>query len=81
MVAARRIIDIPADRLAFCPVRNIPDRTGDKWSLLPILHLGCIDNLLFNELRKRITGIVWRMLTVMLRALGADSLMVCTVYG
>ena len=81
MVASRKIIDVLADRLLFCPMRNILDHIGDKWSLLSILHLSSIDNLRFNELRKRTTGISQRMLTVTLCALEADGLVVRTVYA
>ena len=35
-----------------CPVRNILDRFGDKWSTLVILILGNYDTLRFNELQK-----------------------------
>ena len=37
-----------------CPVRNILDRFGDKWSTLVILILGNYDTLRFNELQKMI---------------------------
>jgi DNA-binding HxlR family transcriptional regulator len=79
--AAKIIVTVPADGFALCPVRDILDRIGDKWSLLSILHLGSIESLRFNELRKRITGISQRMLTVTLRALEADGLVVRTVYA
>lgn len=79
--AAKKIITVPADSFALCPVRDILDRIGDKWSLLSILHLGSTDSLRFNELRKRITGISQRMLTVTLRALEADGLVARTVYA
>jgi DNA-binding HxlR family transcriptional regulator len=79
--AAKKIITVPADGFGLCPVRDILDRIGDKWSLLSILHLGSTDSLRFNELRKRITGISQRMLTVTLRALEADGLVARTVYA
>ncbi|MBF9222074.1 winged helix-turn-helix transcriptional regulator [Hymenobacter ruricola] len=79
--AAKKIITVPPDSFALCPVRDILDRIGDKWSLLSILHLGSTDSLRFNELRKRITGISQRMLTVTLRALETDGLVARTVYA
>ena len=79
--AAKKIVTVPADGFALCPVRDILDRIGDKWSLLSILHLGSTDSLRFNELRKRIDGISQRMLTVTLRALEADGLVARTVYA
>ncbi|GAB3579981.1 winged helix-turn-helix transcriptional regulator [Hymenobacter daeguensis] len=79
--AARKIITVPADGFGLCPVRDILDRIGDKWSLLSILHLGSTESLRFNELRKRIDGISQRMLTVTLRALESDGLVARTVYA
>jgi DNA-binding HxlR family transcriptional regulator len=79
--AAKKIITVPADGFGLCPVRDILDRIGDKWSLLSILHLGSADSLRFNELRKRINGISQRMLTVTLRGLEADGLVARTVYA
>jgi len=65
----------------FCPVRDVLDRIGDKWSLLVLLHLGTAEALRFNELRKRATGISQRMLTVTLRSLEADGLLTRHVYA
>lgn len=79
--AAQKLITNPADGFAVCPVRDVLDRIGDKWSLLSILHLGSAESIRFNELRKRITGISQRMLTVTLRALEADGLVHRTVYA
>ena len=79
--AAKKIITVPAEGFGLCPVRDILDRIGDKWSLLSILHLGSSDSLRFNELRKRIDGISQRMLTVTLRGLESDGLVARTVYA
>ncbi len=79
--AAKKIITVPPSGFGLCPVRDILDRIGDKWSLLSILHLGSTGSLRFNELRKRITGISQRMLTVTLRALETDGLVARTVYA
>ena len=77
----KKIITVPAAGFGLCPVRDILARIGDKWSLLSIMHLGSTDSLRFNELRKRIDGISQRMLTVTLRALETDGLVVRTVYA
>ena len=58
----------------FCPVRDIMDRFGDKWSLLAILNLGYSGKTRFNELRTKIDGISQRMLTVTLGSLERDGL-------
>ena len=62
-------------------MRDVLARVGDKWSLLVILHLGSAERLRFNELRKCITGISQRMLTVTLRSLEQDGLVTRTVYA
>jgi DNA-binding HxlR family transcriptional regulator len=63
-----------------CPTaRQILDRVGDKWSLLIIAMLS-EKPLRFNELRRVITGISQRMLTLTLRDLERDGLIVRTVY-
>ena len=79
--AAKKIITMPADGFGLCPVRDILDRVGDKWSLLTILHLGASGTLRFNELRKQISGISQRMLTVTLRSLETDGLVQRRVYA
>lgn len=58
----------------FCPIRDVLDRFGDKWSLLVILNLGNSGKTRFNELKGKIDGISQRMLTVTLRSLERDGL-------
>lgn len=65
----------------FCPVRDIMDRFGDKWSLLAILNLGYSGKVRFNELKGKIEGISQRMLTVTLRSLERDGLIIRTIYA
>lgn len=65
----------------FCPVRDIMDRFGDKWSLFVILHLGYSGTTRFNELKNKIEGISQRMLTVTLRSLERDGLLVRRIYA
>ncbi|GHG18148.1 transcriptional regulator [Streptomyces hydrogenans] len=62
-----------------CEVRQILDRVADRWSLLAIAHLER-EPLRFSELRRRITGISQRMLTVTLRQLERDGLVRRTVH-
>jgi DNA-binding HxlR family transcriptional regulator len=62
-----------------CPVREVLDRIGDKWSVLVIVLLG--DGALrFSALRRSIEGISQRMLTLTLRGLERDGLLTRTVY-
>lgn len=69
-----------------CPIRTVLDRFGDKWSLLIIEKLSGDFTLSkttiyrFNELHKVIDGISQRMLTVTLRTLEADGLVIRKVY-
>jgi DNA-binding HxlR family transcriptional regulator len=65
----------------FCPVRDIMDRFGDKWSLLAILNLGYSGKTRFNELKNKIDGISQRMLTVTLRTLERDGLIARQIYA
>ena len=62
-----------------CEVRQILDRIADKWSLLAIALLDG-RTLRFTELRRKIDGISQRMLTVTLRQLERDGLVLRTVY-
>jgi DNA-binding HxlR family transcriptional regulator len=59
---------------ANCPVRQVLDRIGDKWSSLVILHLGDYGMMRFNGLSQAIGDISQKMLTVTLRNLEADGL-------
>jgi len=60
-------------------VASILSRVGDKWSVLVIMML--IDGpLRFNELKRMIGGISQRMLTLTLRGLERDGLVIRTVF-
>lgn len=63
-----------------CPVRNILDRFGDKWSILILSILGHEEKLRFNELGKAIPDISQKMLTVTLRTLESDGLVKRTIF-
>ncbi len=62
-----------------CPVREVLDRIGDKWSVLVLYLLGDATRR-FSELRNSIDGISQRMLTVTLRHLERDGLVTRTVF-
>lgn len=56
-----------------CPVRDILDRVGDKWSVMVVLRLGRRTER-FRALLRAVDGISQRMLTVTLRGLERDGL-------
>jgi DNA-binding HxlR family transcriptional regulator len=64
-----------------CPVRNVMDRIGDKWSMLVLLVLDDVEKLRFNELHKAIGSISQKMLTVTLKNLEADGLVARTIFA
>ena len=61
-----------------CPVRDVLDRVGDKWSSLLIFTLAERTHR-FGELRRAIPDISQRMLTQTLRELQEDGLVTRTV--
>lgn len=63
-----------------CPIRQVLDRFGDKWSILIIITLGKAGILRFNELSQSIGDISQKMLTVTLRTLEADGLVSRKMY-
>jgi DNA-binding HxlR family transcriptional regulator len=63
-----------------CPVRNVLDRFGDKWSILVLLSLDESGTLRFTELLKSIGDVSQKMLTVTLRTLEADGLVLRKLY-
>ena len=69
----------PKLRANECPIREILDRIGDKWSVLVVGLLGDGPRR-FSELRRSIDGISQRMLTLTLRGLERDGLVTRTVY-
>ncbi len=68
------------ERIADCPVREVLDRIGDKWSILVITILGESGTMRFNELNTVIGTISQKMLTVTLKTLEADGLISRKVY-
>ena len=59
-----------------CPVKDIMANYGDKWSIYTILLLGQHDKMRFSELRTLIKGISQRMLTVTLRSLEENGIVI-----
>ena len=64
-----------------CPIRNVLDRFGDKWSVLIIILLGSGQTMRFNALNKAIGNISQKMLTVTLKTLEADGIVRRKVYA
>lgn len=62
-----------------CPVRDILDRLGDKWTVVVIYQLNGGPRR-FTEILHEIPGISQRMLTVTLRNLERDGLVSRTVH-
>lgn len=63
-----------------CGIRDVLDRLGDTWSVLAVVELST-GRRRFNELQRAIHGISQRMLTVTLRRLERDGLVLRTVYA
>ena len=63
-----------------CPVKDVLNRVGDKWSMLTVIMLSDHDTLRFNELHNLVNGISQRMLTVTLKTLEADGLVSRKMY-
>lgn len=57
-----------------CPVRNVLDRIGDKWSMLVLMLLSEEKVLRFSGIQKLIETISEKMLSVTLKSLEADGL-------
>ena len=63
-----------------CPVREVLDRIGDKWSILMIMTLAMRPQR-FSELHRAIRDISKRMLTQTLRDLERDGLITRHVFA
>jgi DNA-binding HxlR family transcriptional regulator len=62
-----------------CGIRDVLDRIGDKWSVLAIVELSS-GTRRFRELQLSIHGISQRMLTLTLRRLERDGLVLRTAF-
>lgn len=64
-----------------CPVRDVLARLGDKWSVLVLVTLKVNGKLRFSDVQRTIGDVSQRMLTVTLRSLEADGLIIREVYA
>lgn len=62
-----------------CGIRDVLDRVGDKWSVLTVVELSS-GTRRFRELQRGIHGISQRMLTLTVRRLERDGLVLRTAY-
>ena len=62
-------------------IRDVLNHVGDKWTLLIVGALAVGVRLRFTELQRHIPGISQRMLTVTLRHLERDGLVLRTMYA
>jgi len=62
-----------------CGIRDVLNRVGDKWTVLVIVELAS-GTRRFRELQRAIDGISQRMLTLTVRRLERDGLVIRTVY-
>ncbi len=63
-----------------CPIRNVIDRFGDKWSLLILYHLSLKGTLRFGELNRQMMDISQKVLSQKLKDLERDNLIIRKQY-
>lgn len=68
-----------SDLSSRCPIRDVLDRLGDRWTLLVLMELQ-EETLRFSVLKKRIEDISQRMLAQTLRQLEFDGLVSRKIY-
>ncbi|AVT28946.1 MULTISPECIES: helix-turn-helix domain-containing protein [unclassified Plantactinospora] len=71
--------DCAGDHVRACTVREVLDRVGGKWSIGIIIEASR-GPIRFTELERSVEGISRRMLTLTLRNLERDGLLVRTTY-
>lgn len=64
-----------------CPIRDVLSRLGDKWSMLVLMTLHTNGVMRFSEIHRTLGDISHRMLTVTLRMLETDGMIVRRVYA
>jgi DNA-binding HxlR family transcriptional regulator len=69
-----------ASEVDLCPIRDVLDRVGDRWSMLLLCTLAENGTLRFSALKARVEDISQRMLAQTLRRLEQDGLLSRTVY-
>ena len=72
---------IKFENTGICPVRNVLSKLGDKWSILVLASLEHNGRLRFSEIQRTIGDVSQRMLTVTLRSMEADGLVVREIYA
>lgn len=70
----------PDTDIETCPIRNVLDRIGDRWSFLILLTLKHGRPVRFSVLKREIGDISQRMLAQTLRRLEQDGLLIRTVH-
>lgn len=68
-----------ADFAPQCPIRDVLDRLGDRWTLLVLMELQAA-TLRFSAIKKQIPDISPRMLAQTLRQLEYDGLVARKIY-
>lgn len=64
-----------------CPIRDVLNRLGDKWSMLVLTTLHANGVMRFSEIHRTLGDISHRMLTVTLRMLETDGMIRREVYA
>ncbi|HIX26473.1 MAG TPA: helix-turn-helix transcriptional regulator [Candidatus Barnesiella excrementigallinarum] len=64
-----------------CPVRDILNRLGSKWSILVLETLYENGTMRFNDIQRSLGDISQRMLTVTLRTLEEDGMLTRKIYA
>jgi DNA-binding HxlR family transcriptional regulator len=70
----------PGDDASLCPIRDVLDCIGDRWSLLTLTTLA-VGTLRFTELKRAIGDISQRMLAQTLRTLEREGYVSRKVYA
>ena len=73
----RKIVKEVDPQYLNCPIRNVIDKFGDKWSLLVLYHL---NELRFNELHRDMSDCSQKMLSQTLKRLEQIGLISRQVY-
>lgn len=66
--------------IGICPVRDILSRLSSKWAMLILATLNANNTMRFSDIQKSIGDISQRMLTVTLRSLETDGLVIRKIY-
>ena len=76
-----RKINRPIDeKYKACPIRNVIEKFGDKWSLLVLYHLNERGTMRFNDLRRDMSDCSQKMLSQTLKRLEQIGLVSRQVY-